>query len=147
MLRRTGRFMVVLALCGAASIARAGIELVVLENPIHTRHLSGVVLDPSGAGIPGVLIAECAAMPVKAPEISEFGFLPREFEGTCGKADEHVVAWAISDSTGRFVVPKVMSGRTHKLLMSANGFNPMRMTVTTRPLASKELHITMSVAT
>jgi len=147
MLGRVGRFSIVLAICSIASTAHAQIELIEIGYPIRARHLAGVVLDPSGAGVPGVLIGECAVATGKpAPEVPAFASGFGAFQASCGGDNEHVVAWAVSDSAGHFAVPNVTSARAHKLVISAAGFDPIRLTVRLRRIARKEMRITLKVA-
>jgi len=83
----------------------------------------------------------------ETPSLPEFAREFRDFDASCGSAAERIVAWAISDSSGHFVLPKLSSNGPHKILVSSYGFDPMRMTVVLRLFARKDLRITMHVAT
>jgi len=147
-LGRSVGFGVVLLL-GISASARAGIELVEIESAIHARHLAGIIVDPTGAPISGVLVKECASSAGGAQDSPppEFAREFTQFDSNCENTNKLVVAWAISDSSGHFVLPKLSSNGPYQILVSSNGFDPMRMTIKLRFLAPKQLRIKMHIAT
>jgi hypothetical protein len=98
-------------------------EIITIQRPIHSRSLIGVVVDPSGAPVEGVLVEDC-----------DQSFM-------------HVFVSVRTNKEGRFVFPKAKRGSTHYLRFFKNGFDPMRVKVQMRHLAPAEVRIHLVVAT
>ncbi len=54
-----GMALIVLAF---SSHAQAQLELITIERPLSSRSLAGVVVDPTGAPVSGVVVEECDAL-------------------------------------------------------------------------------------
>jgi hypothetical protein len=101
--------------------ARAEYTVVVIERPFHSQKLAGVVLDPNGAPVEGTRV--------------------EERDATFGR----VLGFAISDHKGHFSIRSSEPGSNHYLSFLARGFNPLRITVSLRPLAHRELKIRLPI--
>jgi hypothetical protein len=104
--------------------ARAqGYALIVIEHPFRAHQLAGIVVDPSGASVSGVVVEDC------------------------NPAFDHVLTSTTTDANGYFAFPQAKIGTTHYLHMQFNGFNPMRITVVLRRFAKPRLQIKLHIAT
>jgi hypothetical protein len=141
-------------LCGAISIpvfalpVNAQLELIMIERPFHARALSGVVVDPSGAPIPGVVVEECDASFSPRP-LSDPGEKPSPMTmlWDCDRDSKHIVATVTTDANGRFAFPQAKEAKVHYLHLSLNGFDPMEIVVIVSRFARTEPRIKMTIAT
>jgi len=99
------------------------IVLITFDHPFEAQKLAGVVLDPTGARVMGVLIEDC--------------------DQTFKRARKS----ARSDENGRFAFRRSRAGTTHFLRISRDGFGPMQMTVQPKPGGSVGLTIQLQIAT
>lgn len=106
----------------AATSARGQIT-VAYAKPFHAQRPAGVVLDPSGAAIPGTKIESCH------PHWDD------------------CVAAAITDDNGKFILGSVQRQKRYYLKLTCYGFDPLKLELQLRRFARKELTITMKVAT
>jgi hypothetical protein len=118
--RAIGLFLMFLAV---SAHPRAQVVLITFDHPFQAQKLAGVVLDPTGASVMGVLIEDC------------------------DPTFKRVRASTRTDENGRFAFRKGKAGTIHFLRVSKDGFDPMRMTVQLKPTASAELEIKLYIAT
>ena len=139
----------VLALLAFALPAHAGIELITFEQPFHAQNLAGVVVDSTGAPVPGVVIEDCVQTfrQVRGSDHSE----PPVFENAmildCHSEPKHVLSSTTTDSNGRFKLTHAKMGSTHYLYVYCPGFDPMQITVKLRWFARRNLRIKLHIAT
>jgi hypothetical protein len=103
--------------------AKAQMELITIEHPFHARSLAGIVVDPSGGTVPGVVIEDCD---------STF---------------KQVLDSTTTDANGHFIFPHAKAGTTHFLRVSHYGFDPMQITVELGHFAKGGLTIRLYIAT
>ena len=118
--RAIGLFLLLLAV---APHPRAQVILITFDHPFEAQKLAGIVLDPSGASVMGVLIEDC--------------------DPTFKRVRKSV--W--SDENGRFGFRRGRAGTTHYLRVSRDGFDPMQMAVQLKPSVSAGLTIRLYIAT
>jgi hypothetical protein len=104
-----------------AQSANAVREIVQIEKPFHSKTLSGIVLDPSGAPVAGVEINDCD---------DEF---------------KQVMGTVTSDAKGSFSFRNTHRGTTHYLSFTARGFNPLRITVILEPSAARGFRVALPI--
>ena len=133
----------VIALALSAASAWAGLELIVIDKPFHARHLSGIVVDQSGAPISGALVAVCEPTSAQVRTAT-----PAEKEWRlCDNQPEHTLASATTDRNGHFEFKQIGLRHTQYLHMSIDGFNPMQISVKWGLFARREPQVIMHVAT
>ena len=139
----------VLALLAFALPARAGIELITFAHPFRTHHLAGVVVDATGAPVPGVVIEDCVQTfrQVRAPGDAEPPVFEEAMVLDCHSEPKHILASTTTDSNGRFKLPHAKMGSTHYLYVYCPGFDPMQITVKLRWFARRNLRIKLHIAT
>lgn len=123
-MRRIAIWLVAIAVSlGTERVALAqGYALVTIEPPFQAQELAGVVVDPSGVPVEGVLVEEWdASFTVK-------------------------LASTRTDKEGRFAFPKAKSESTHYLSISKNAFDPMHVTVHIRHLAHAGVRVHLHLA-
>src|ERR1035438_4428829 len=120
------RFGILVALVAFALPARA-IEFITFEHPFHARNLAGVVVDSTGAPVPGVMIEDCVQTfrQVRASGEAE---TPERMILDCHSEPKHVLASTTSDYNGHFKLPHAKMGSTHYIFVSYPGFDPMQIT-------------------
>jgi hypothetical protein len=139
----------VLALIAFALPARAGIDLITFAHPFHAQYLTGIVVDSTGAPVPGVVIEDCVQtfIQARASIESETPVFEKRMILDCHFEPKHVLASTTSDSNGRFKFPHAKMGTTHYLFVSYPGFDPMQITVKLRWFAMGNLRIQLQIAT
>ncbi len=107
-----------------ASILAAVPQLAVaqIQQPFHSRSLSGTVLDPSGAGTPDAVVEECQ-------------------EGW-----KKCFAQARTDEKGHFSFHRSKRG-IHYLRLTKDGFDPLWITVIVDPDSKTDLRLQLHAAT
>jgi hypothetical protein len=143
-----------LTVCAAFAVmafappAWGGIELVIIERPFHAHNLAGVVVDPSGAPIPGVVVEECDASfsprPLNDPAEKPS---PITVLWDCDRDPKHVIASEKTDANGHFSFPRAKKAKAYYLHLSVAGFDPMQVIVNVGRYERSELHIQMNIAT
>jgi hypothetical protein len=138
-----------LALLAFALPARAGIELITFDHPFHARNLAGVVVDATGAPVPGVMIEDCVQTfrQVRASGEAETPVFEERMILDCHSEPKHVLASITTDSNGSFRFPHAKVGTTHYLFVYSPGFDPMQITVKLRWFAKGNLRIQLHIAT
>jgi hypothetical protein len=129
--------------------AQAEYQLIEFAYPFHARELAGVVVDQTGAPVPGVVIEDCVqtfgqqwtSIHEKKSAIDEPMLLD------CHTEPKHILASTTTDSKGRFKFPQPKMGTTHYLYVTRNGFDPMQITVKLRWFAKGNLRIQLAIAT
>jgi hypothetical protein len=139
----------VLALFTFALPARAGIELITFEQPFRAHHLSGVVVDSTGAPVPGVVIEDCVQtfIQARASGNAEPPVFEKRMILDCHSEPKHVLASTTTDSKGHFKFPHTKMEAMHYLYVNRSGFDPMQITVKLRWFAKGKLRIKLIVAT
>jgi hypothetical protein len=126
-----------------AAFARAQYELIVIEKPFYARNFAGTILDPSGAPVAGAVVEECAALasPVeyRNPNDPRIGLLHAD----CDPDQHHVLASAVTDAGGHFVLPRTRNLTVRYLHVEAKGFDPLQIVVKRRSTAPAELRVTL----
>lgn len=102
---------------------RSQFVLIKVDKPFQSQKLAGMVVDPTGATVMGVLIEDC------------------------DPTFDHVKASTRTDKDGRFVLLGGRNGSTHFLSLSRDGFDPMHIIVKLRPSANSDLKIRLQIAT
>jgi hypothetical protein len=128
--------------------ARAN-QLIAITDPFHAHELAGVIVDRTGALVPGVMIEDCVqtfgqqwtSIHEKKTVLDEPMLLD------CHSEPKHVLASTTTDSKGHFKFPLSKTGTTHYLHLSCSGFDPMQITVKLRWFAKRNLKIMISIAT
>ena len=138
-----------LALLAFALSARAGIDLITFDRPFHAQNLAGVVVDSTGAPVPGVEVEDCIQTfkQVRAPGDAEPPIFEQAMLLDCHSEPKHVLASTTTDSKGRFRFPHAKIGTTHYLFVYCPGFDPMQINVKLRWFARRNLRIRIDVAT
>jgi hypothetical protein len=140
----------VVALITFALTARAqGYALISFAYPFHAHELAGVVVDDTGAPVPGVVIDDCVQTfrQVRAPGDAETPVFEEKMILDCHFELKHVLASTTTDSKGRFRLPHTKMGTTRYLYLSHYGFDPMQITVKLRWFARRNLRIKLVIAT
>ena len=139
----------VVAFLACAIPARAQFELIEFRHPFRAHHLAGLVVDVSGAPVPGVLVEDCVQTfgQIRLPGDSDPPVFEKEMSLDCHFEPKHVLASTTTDSKGLFKFPHTKMGTTHYLYVSAYGFDPMQITVKLRRFAKRNLRIRLIVAT
>ena len=139
----------ILILIAFALPARAGIELITFEQPFHAQNLAGVVVDATGAPVPGVVIEDCVQTfrQVRAPGDAEPPVFEEAMVLDCHFEPKHILVSTTTDSNGRFKLPQAKMGSTHYLYVYCPGFDPMQITVKLRWFARRNLRIKLHIAT
>lgn len=119
--------------------AHAQLELIVIDRPFQARNLAGVVVDSTGAAVPGVLVEECDASFTRT--------ISGVLVGDCDQDPKHVLASTTTDVNGHFAFPRAKMGTTHYLHVRCNGWDPMPFSVKMRRLARTTLRIRLRTAT
>jgi hypothetical protein len=101
--------------------AKAVYEIVVVQRPFRTHSLAGVVVDPSGAILPGATVDDCD------PTFSR------------------VLATTTTDSTGYFAFSGTKIGSNHYLRFRSRGFNPLEISVKLRHFAPAQLRVKLPI--
>jgi hypothetical protein len=129
--------------------ARAGIDLITFAHPFHAQNLAGIVVDSTGAPVPGVVIEDCVQTfrQVRGSDHSEPPVFEEAMILDCHSEPKHVLASTTSDSEGRFKLPHAKMGTTHYLFVYCSGFDPMQITVKLRWFARRHLRIKLIIAT
>jgi hypothetical protein len=148
MRRIAARISLILALIVFALPAWA-IELITIERPFRAHHLAGVVVDSTGAPVPGVVIEDCIQTfrEVRAPGDAEPPVFEKRMILDCHSEPKHVLASATTDSNGRFKLTDAKMRTTHYLFVYYPGFDPMQITVRLRWFAKGNLRIQLQIAT
>ena len=149
MTRRAGEWISVFAISFLlAPFARAQLGLITFDRPFHARNLAGVVVDSTGAAVPGVVVEECDALFTPLQPRSPTGeAVPGVPEVDCDREPKHVLASATTDANGRFAFQRAKMGTTHYLYLRGYGLDPMKLTVMVRRFARANLRIRIRVAT
>jgi hypothetical protein len=136
------------AVLAFARLLPAQLQLITVEHPFDARSLAGVVVDASGAPIPGVAVEECDASFTPLP-INEPGGQPAPpiMLWDCDRNPKHVMASTKTDTNGHFSFRRTRNAKVHYLHLSLDGFDPMQITVIVKRSAPSELRIQMQVAT
>jgi hypothetical protein len=141
------QFGLVSLLLSCAWPAVAQYELVTYDRPFVARSLAGIVVDYSGAPVPGAVVEECdvpfTPVPLRGPTGEQTSGVA---EGDCDQDPRHVLASRTTDEGGRFVFPRAKRGSTHYLHIVSRGFDPMQIKVKLRFVAHSELRIRLKVA-
>jgi hypothetical protein len=103
--------------------AEALVELITIEHPFHSRSLAGVVTDPSGATVDGVVIEDCDS------------------------TYKRILSSTTTGANGQFAFQQAKSGTTHFLRVSHYGFDPLQITVKLSHFAKGNLKIRLHIAT
>ena len=142
------RLGIVAALIAFALPVRA-IELITIEHPFRVQHLAGVVVDTTGAPVPGVVIVDCVQSfrQVRASGDAETPVFEKRMILDCQVEPKHVLASTTTDSQGRFNFPHTKMENTHYLYIQSPGFDPMQITVKTCWFARRNLRIKLHIAT
>jgi hypothetical protein len=120
--RSFSRLGIVVALQFGLLTAQAQYELITIESPFRAQNLAGIVVDSTGAPVPGASIED------------------RDATFT------QVLASTTTDANGSFEFQRARVGTTHYLHIQSNGFDPMHITVTLRHLAKLKLKIQLHIA-
>jgi len=107
---------------GVAVAGAPQFQVIQIEEPVQSRSLSGIVLDPTGATISGVLVEQC-----------EEGW-------------KNCFAQTRTDEDGRFSWRHAGNGK-HFLRLSKNGFDPLWITVVVVRSSKTEIRLYLTVAT
>ena len=122
-MRRKVRQRVIFAILLACSMhTKAQLELITIEQPFHAKSLAGVLSDPSGAAVDGVVVEECDS------------------------TYKSVLASVTTGTNGHFALPSAKNGTTHFLRLRHYGFDPMQITVKIGRFARGELNIQLHIA-
>jgi hypothetical protein len=128
--------------------AQAQLELITIERPLRANNSAEMVVDPTGAPVPGVMVEECDALFSPIPARGENGEPVSEvLPGDCDKEPKHGLASTMTDANGHFAFPKARRGKKHYLHLSCPGFDPMQFSVKLRFFARKEMRIKLHIAT
>jgi hypothetical protein len=120
--RSASRLGIVVASLFCVLTAQAQYELITIEHPFRAQNLAGIVVDSTGAPVPGASIED------------------RDATFT------NVLASTTTDANGSFELPRTKVGTTHYLHVQSKGFDPMHITVTLRHLAKLKLKIQLHIA-
>jgi hypothetical protein len=124
------------------------LEEITVEKPFVARNLSGVVVDPSGSPISGVVVEQCDASFVQSEVYNGQGqSAGKVLVPDCNREPGHAITITTNDANGRFGFPNVKSGRVYYLHLSGPGFDPMQVTVKLRFFARAGVRIQLRVAT
>jgi hypothetical protein len=118
---RSVRCLIVLMLMTALSAALHAQELVVHEKPVRLRHLSGIVVDSTGAGVAYSLI-----------ELRDV-------------KDHHVVASTFGDAKGKFFFDDRKYGKRVEIRVSLAGFNMVQYSVVLKRFGQTQLRAVLPV--
>jgi hypothetical protein len=97
-------------------------ELITIEKPFRAHNLAGIVVDPTGAPVAGVVVEDRDA------------------------AFKRVLFSITTDASGHFAFAGPKSGKVHYLHLQSNGFDPLQITVKLRRATRGELRIQLHVA-
>jgi hypothetical protein len=126
--------------------ANAQLELITIEKPFTAQSLSGTVVDPTGAPVPGAVVEECRA-PFTPIEARDAQSKPNGeiLHGDCTQGS--IVTTAITNARGHFSLPMAKEGKTHYLHVASPGFDPMQITVNLKFFARAGVRIRLHIAT
>ena len=126
----------------------AQLELITYEHPFRVRSLAGVVVDPTGAPVSGVVVEECDASFSPRPVNDSAGNpVPMLMLWDCDRDPKHIMTSTTTDCVGHFAFPDAKKAKAHYLHLNLDGFDPMQVVVKVSRFARSELHIRMHVAT
>jgi hypothetical protein len=139
----------VLALLVFALPARAGIELITFDRPFNARNLAGIVVDSTGAPVPGVVIEDGVQtfIQARASIEAETPVFEKRMILDCHSEPKHVLASTKTDAHGHFEFPRAKMWTTHYLYVMCDGFDPIQITVKLRWFAKGNLRIKLVIAT
>jgi len=138
---------IALALLACSLPALAQLELITFERPLRASSLAGIVVDPTGVPVSGVVVEDCDALfsPVlargAAGEPAQVAL-----QGDCDRDPKHVLGSTETDANGHFVFPRAKLGTTHYLHLSCRGFDPMQIAVKLRFFARPGVRIKLYIA-
>jgi|ERR1039458_2888683 hypothetical protein len=141
--------LVVALIAFALPVRAQGYALISFAYPFHAHELAGVVVDSTGAPVPGVEIDDCVQTfrQVRAPGDAEQPIFEQSMILDCHFEPKHFLASTTTDSKGRFRFPHTKMGIAHYLYLSHYGFDPMQITVKLRWFARRNLRIKLVIAT
>ena len=119
-MRSMSRFWVLVCLfVGALGQTAVAQNVIVHQKPVHLRHISGVVVDPTGSAIPGAKVELRSA------------------------ADHHVLQTLFADAQGHFAFPDGLASESVELRASHDLFQIVQYTVALRWFAHGQLRIVL----
>jgi hypothetical protein len=119
-LLRLAAALVILAQCLAAHAQ--GNEVMVYEQPIHTRHFSGTIVDPRG------MTVEYATVELRSPK------------------DHHLLASTFADGHGFFSFDDRKYGKRVVLRVIQKNFDMVQYTAILRPFGEEHLRLKITIA-
>jgi hypothetical protein len=140
--------LVVAALAFALPARAQGYATIVIEHPFRAYNLAGIVIDPSGTPVPGVIVEDCDAIFTSVHAWNSVGKpLPDWLETDCDREPKHILSSTTTDASGHFAFPHEKIGTTHYLYLHSNGFDPTKITVKLRHFARTQVQIKLVIAT